>query len=62
MIRYIAVKGVEFNPCFDWIDTDDLNDGISRAGKEIKKDLHMPAEWYITSGSRFADKAFKHKK
>lgn len=36
MIRDIQVKVAESNPRFDWIDTDDLNDGLNREGKETK--------------------------
>ncbi len=42
---------------FDWINTDDPNDGISRSGKEIKNDLHMSTEGYVGMGQRFAEKA-----
>lgn len=59
MIRNIQVKVGESNPRFDWVNTDDLNDGVNREGIEIKNDLHMSAEGYITMGKRFADKAIK---
>jgi len=59
MIRNIQVKVAESNPLFGWIDTDDLNDGYNRKGKEIKDDLHMSAEGYITMGKRFADKSIQ---
>lgn len=58
-IRDIQVKVAESNPRFGWINTDDLNDGISRDGKEIKNDLHMSAEGYIMLGNRFAEKAIE---
>jgi hypothetical protein len=57
MIRAIQVKVAESNPRFAWINTDDLNDGYNRKGKEIKDDLHMSAEGYIEMGKRFADKS-----
>ena len=57
LIRNIQVKVAESNPRFDWIDTDDLNDGLNRRGEEIKDDLHMSAEGYVMLGKRFADKA-----
>ena len=38
-----------------WIDTDDLNDGKNRRGKDIKNDLHYSAEGYKTLGKRFAE-------
>ena len=55
MIRDIQVKVANSNARFDWIDTDDLNDGVNRRGYEIKDDLHMSAEGYIIMGRRFAD-------
>ncbi|MEQ6119003.1 sialate O-acetylesterase [Reichenbachiella sp. MALMAid0571] len=59
MIRDIQVKVAESNPRFEWIDTDDLNDGLNRNGKEISNDLHMSAEGYITMGKRFAEKSIE---
>ena len=59
IIRDIQVKVAESNLRFDWINTDDLNDGVNRRGKEIKNDLHMSAEGYIIMGNRFADKSIK---
>ena len=59
MIRDIQVKVAESNPRFAWINTDDLNDGYNRKGKEVKDDLHMSAEGYIEMGKRFADKAIQ---
>lgn len=57
MIRDIQVKVAESNPRFDWIDTDDLNDGINSEGKEIKNDLHMSKKGYEIMGERFANKS-----
>lgn len=57
MIREIQVEVAESNPIFDWVETDDLNDGITRNGKEIKDDLHMSAIGYIILGERFANSA-----
>ena len=59
MIREIQVKVAESDPRFGWINTDDLNDGYNRQGKEIKNDLHMSAEGYRTMGQRFADKSIE---
>lgn len=59
MIRNIQVKVAEANPHFDWVNTDDLNDGVNREGKEIKNDLHMSAEGYVIMGKRFADKSIQ---
>jgi hypothetical protein len=57
MLREIQVKVADSNPRFDWVDTDDLNDGANRRGKTIKNDLHYSAEGYKTLGRRFAEKA-----
>jgi len=59
MIRNIQVKVADSNLSFGWIDTDDLNDGYNRKGEEIKNDLHMSAEGYITMGKRFSDKSIQ---
>lgn len=59
MIRDIQVKITESNPRFDWINTDDLNDGVNRRGKEIENDLHMSSEGYVIMGKRFAEKSIK---
>jgi hypothetical protein len=59
LIRDIQMKVGESDERFAWINTDDLNDGYNRQGKEIKDDLHMSAEGYITMGKRFADKAIE---
>lgn len=59
MIRDVQVKVAESNPRFDWINTDDLNDGVNRAGKKIKNDLHMSEKGYVIMGERFANKAIQ---
>lgn len=56
-MRTILVKLAEENPRGEWVDTDDLNDGLNRRGKEIKNDLHYSAKGYVTFGKRLADKA-----
>jgi len=40
-----------------WFDTDDLNDGLTRRGKEISNGLHYSAKGYKTLGARFAKQA-----
>ena len=57
MIRDIQEKVAESKKKFDWVDTDDLNDGLNRRGDTINNDLHMSAEGYKTLGSRFAKRA-----
>ncbi len=59
MIRDIQVKIAESDPYFDWINTDDLNDGINRKGEKIRNDAHMSADGYVIMGRRFAEKAIQ---
>ena len=59
MVREAQVKVADSNSRFVWVNTDDLNDGKNRRGKEIKNDLHYSAEGYKTLGKRFADSALK---
>ncbi|MEM7391633.1 MAG: sialate O-acetylesterase [Verrucomicrobiota bacterium] len=59
MVRDEIVKLAEANPRGAWVDTDDLNDGKNRRGKDIKNDLHYSAQGYVTLGKRFADEAIK---
>lgn len=40
-IRLAQVKVVESDPHFDWVNTDDLNDGLNGQEKKIENDLHM---------------------
>ena len=58
-VREAQVKVADSSPRFVWVDTDDLNDGKNRRGKEIKNDLHYSAEGYKTLGKRFAESALK---
>lgn len=58
-IREIQVKLADSNPRYDWVDTDDLNDGVNRKGKKISNDLHYSAEGYKTLGKRFTEKAIQ---
>lgn len=57
MVRDIQVALAEESPNGAWVDTDDLNDGKNRKGKEIKNDLHYSADGYVTFGKRLAEKA-----
>lgn len=56
-VREIQVKVAKSDPKFDWVDTDDLNDGVNRKGKKISNDLHYSAEGYKIFGERMAEKA-----
>ena len=58
-IREIQVKVADSAPDFAWVNTDDHNDGINRAGKKIQNDLHYSGEGYKELGRRFASTALK---
>jgi hypothetical protein len=58
-VRKAQVKVADSSPKFSWVDTDDLNDGKNRKGKDIKDDLHYSAEGYKTLGLRFAEASLK---
>ena len=58
-VREVQVKVAEGSPRGAWVDTDDLNDGKNRRGKEIKDGLHYSGEGYIILGQRFADKSIE---
>jgi hypothetical protein len=59
MVRKAQVEVAEADPRGDWVDTDDLNDGKNRFGKQIKDDLHYSVEGYKSLGERFAKKAIE---
>ena len=59
MIRDVQVKVADSNPRFAWVDTDDLNDGQNRKGKDISNDLHYSGDGYKTFGRRMAEAALK---
>ena len=58
-IRKVQVEVAEKHQRGEWVDTDDLNDGLNRQGKPIKNDLHYSEEGYKILGQRFAEKALK---
>lgn len=58
-IRDIQVKVADSSPTFAWVNTDDLNDGLNRAGKEISDDLHYSKSGYKQLGQRFAKAALE---
>lgn len=59
VIRKAQVKFADQAAKGAWVDTDDLNDGMTAKGKEIKDDLHYSKEGYVTFGKRLADAAIK---
>ena len=58
-VREAQVEVAEADPHGDWVDTDDLNDGKNRKGRQIKNDLHYSVEGYKTLGKRFAEKSIE---
>lgn len=56
-MRQVLVEIADSDQRFAWVNTDDLNDGISRSGKPIKDDLHYSAEGYKQFGTRMANAA-----
>ena len=58
-IRMIQVKVADSDDKFAWVDTDDLNDGKNRKGREIKDDLHYSSEGYRIFGERMAAEAIQ---
>lgn len=59
MIRDSQVELAENHADFDWVNCDDLNDGLNAKGQVIKNDLHMTPAGYMTLGQRFAEKAIQ---
>ena len=59
MIRDIQVTVADSNSRFSWVNTDDLNDGKNRKGKDIANDLHYSGEGYKKFGRRMAEAAVK---
>ncbi len=59
LVREQQEAFVKAHPSAALVDTDDLNDGLNKKGKEIKNDLHYSVEGYKTLGKRFADESVK---
>ena len=59
LIREQQAAFVQDGPRRVLVNTDDLNDGVNRRGKEIKDDLHYSAIGYVELGSRFAKEAIQ---
>ena len=53
------VAAAEASPRGAWVDTDDLNDGKNKRGREIKNDLHYSIKGYETFGKRLAEKSIE---
>ena len=59
MVREAQERVANSSKNFFLVNTDDLNDGLSRKGKTIKDDLHYSAEGYKILGKRFAEFSIK---
>lgn len=59
LVREVQQKVADSDPQFVLVNTDDLNDGLSRKGKEIKDDLHYSGEGYKILGNRIAAACLK---
>ncbi len=57
MIRDAQVAFADLSPRYDWVNTDDLNDGASKDGRVRPNALHYSVEGYDILGQRYADKA-----
>ncbi|MEM9021629.1 MAG: sialate O-acetylesterase [Planctomycetota bacterium] len=57
VVRDAQVRVAEDDELGEWVDTDDLNDGKNKQGKDIHNDLHYSVQGYKTLGKRFAEKA-----
>ncbi|MEO0454799.1 MAG: sialate O-acetylesterase [Verrucomicrobiota bacterium] len=59
-MREIQVKLADASPLGEWVNTDDLNDGVhSKTGKTLKNDLHYTVEGYDILARRYVEKAIK---
>ena len=59
MIRDIQVEVAESNPRSAWVNTDDLNDGKGKNGRNLRNNLHYSIEGYRKLGERFAEKSIE---
>ena len=56
-VREAQVAFVESRPSTNWVDTDDLNDGVNQKGDIIKDDLHYSVSGYKEFSDRLAQAA-----
>ena len=57
MVRKAQVEVADASLRGSWVNTDDLNDGKNKKGKDINNDLHYSVDGYKNLGKRFAEKA-----
>lgn len=57
MIREAQVAFAESSPRYEWVDTDDLNDGADKKGRVRPNALHYSVDGYDILGERYAEKA-----
>ncbi len=58
-VRQAQIQVATQHPRGAWVNTDDLNDGISSKGKKINNDLHYSVDGYKLLGNRYAEKAIE---
>lgn len=58
-IRTAQEQVAEADPRGQWVDTDDLNEGLNTRGETIANSIHYSVEGYKTLGNRFAEEAIK---
>lgn len=59
LIRKAQMRVANSDSRFDWVNTDDLNDGINENGETIRNDLHYSKKGYEIFGRRLANKAIE---
>ncbi|HCR31738.1 MAG TPA: hypothetical protein DIV79_17175 [Opitutae bacterium] len=58
-VREAQVAFADSRPKTEWVDTDDLNDGVNKKGDPIKNDLHYSVSGYNKFGNRLAQAAIR---
>ncbi|MEC7906310.1 MAG: sialate O-acetylesterase [Verrucomicrobiota bacterium] len=58
-VREAQVAFADSRPKTEWVDTDDLNDGVNKKGDPIKNDLHYSVSGYNEFGDRLAQAAIR---
>lgn len=61
-LREAQVNFAQGSNKIDWVNTDDLNSGISRQGSKYDNNIHMSKVGYDILGRRFAEAAIKQLK
>ena len=59
IVRDAQMEVSESNPRSAWVNTDDLNDGKGKNGRNLRNNLHFSTEGYKKLGERFAEKSIE---